>query len=260
MAWAHEEYGAASDTVEQEANAAADIFWLADRLPEPRGTHIQELVRSYAQEVVEKEWPLMEQGRTPLMTQERGTPAGWTIIDDIRQNIQGFEPRTKADEQLYGKGSTRSIPSPTQGGCAWSRRRATRGPLGRSDLRWDSGNKLHLPIRLGEHLGAQADGGDPGGGDRTSTVHRRRLGVSLLRGCSHRHGGVRPDPGEVRNQRAQEPPKGSTSVPTRRGAWKVHSANFRFTEVSDGRLWDMSITLARSTCPYSGTMEAARAP
>src|SRR3712207_1430973 len=99
-----EEYGAASDTVEQEANAAADIFWLADRLPEPRGTHVQELVRSYAQEVVHREWPLMEQGRAPLMTQARGTPAGWTIIDDIRQNIQGFEPRTKAEEQLYAEG------------------------------------------------------------------------------------------------------------------------------------------------------------
>src|SRR3712207_1726479 len=46
----------------------------------------------------------MEQGRAPLMTQERGTPAGWTIIDDIRQNIQGFEPRTKAEEQLYAEG------------------------------------------------------------------------------------------------------------------------------------------------------------
>jgi hypothetical protein len=99
-----EEYEAASVTVEQEANAAADIFWLADRLPEPRGTHLQELVRSYAEEVVEHEWPLMEQGKTPLMTQTRGTPAGWTIIDDIRQNIQDFEPRTKAEEQLYAEG------------------------------------------------------------------------------------------------------------------------------------------------------------
>ena len=101
-AW--EEYGAASDTVEQEANAAADIFWLADGLPEPRGTHVQELVRSYAEEVAHREWPLMEQGRAPLMTQERGTPAGWIIIDDIRQDIQGFEPRTKAEEQLYAEG------------------------------------------------------------------------------------------------------------------------------------------------------------
>jgi Protein of unknown function (DUF4239) len=99
-----EEYRAASETVEQEANAAADIFWLADRLPEPRGTHLQELVRSYAEEVVHREWPLMEQGRAPLMRQKRGTPSGWTIIDDIRQNIQNFEPRTQAEEQLYAEG------------------------------------------------------------------------------------------------------------------------------------------------------------
>src|ERR671917_777410 len=98
-----EEYELARETVEQEANAAADIFWLADRLPEPRGTHVQELLRSYAQEVVEHEWPLMEQGRAPLMTQTRGTPGGWTIIDEIRQDIQNFEPRTKAEEQLYAE-------------------------------------------------------------------------------------------------------------------------------------------------------------
>src|SRR5919106_3798107 len=99
-----EEYELASETVEREANAAADIFWLADRLPEPRGTHLQELVRSYAQEVVHREWPLMEQGQAPLMTQERGTRSGWTLIDDIRQSIQDFEPRTKAEEQLYAEG------------------------------------------------------------------------------------------------------------------------------------------------------------
>jgi Protein of unknown function (DUF4239) len=98
-----EEYGAAGETVEQEANAAADIFWLADRLPEPRSIHVQELVRSYAEEVVEHEWPLMEEGKAPLMEQGEGTQAGWTIIDEIRQNIQNFEPRTKAEEQLYAE-------------------------------------------------------------------------------------------------------------------------------------------------------------
>ena len=60
-----EEYDAASVTVEQEANAVAEIFWLAHRLPEPEGPHIQELARSYAEEVVEHEWPLMEQGKLP---------------------------------------------------------------------------------------------------------------------------------------------------------------------------------------------------
>ena len=38
-----EKYQAADETVEQEANAIAEIFWLAHRLPEPEGSHIQEL-------------------------------------------------------------------------------------------------------------------------------------------------------------------------------------------------------------------------
>ena len=46
----------------------------------------------------------MEQGRTPSISQERETPTGWTIIDDIRQDIQGFEPRTQAEVELYAEG------------------------------------------------------------------------------------------------------------------------------------------------------------
>jgi len=99
-----EEYDAASVTVEQEANALAEIFWLAHRLPEPEGSHIQELARSYAEDVIHKEWPLMEQGEAPLMTQMAETPAGWTLIDELRANLQDFQPRTQADEQLYAEG------------------------------------------------------------------------------------------------------------------------------------------------------------
>jgi hypothetical protein len=99
-----ENFQAADETVEQEANALAEIAWLANRLPEPEGSHIQELCRSYAEEVVHTEWPLMEQGQAPLMTQTRGTPSGWTLIDDIRANLQDLNPHTKADEQLYAEG------------------------------------------------------------------------------------------------------------------------------------------------------------
>jgi hypothetical protein len=101
-AW--EEYQAASETVEQEANSVAEIFWLGNRLPEPEGIHIQELARSYAEEVVNKEWPLMEEGRQPPLEQEAGTPAGWNLIDDIRVTLHGFEPHTKAEEQLHTEG------------------------------------------------------------------------------------------------------------------------------------------------------------
>jgi uncharacterized integral membrane protein len=39
-----------------------------------------------------------------LMTQVEQTPAGWTLIDEIRANLQEFQPRTPADEQLYAEG------------------------------------------------------------------------------------------------------------------------------------------------------------
>src|ERR671915_222741 len=62
-----EDFGRARETVESEANATAEVFWLAHRLPEPERDRLQELTRSYAEEVVGREWPLMEEGRAPLM-------------------------------------------------------------------------------------------------------------------------------------------------------------------------------------------------
>src|SRR3712207_5443830 len=100
-----EEFGRARVTVETEANALAEIFWLAHALPEPERHHLQELARSYAEEVVDQEWPLMEQGRTPLMEQStRATPTGWVLIDDIRSTLQRYEPRTEAQQELYAEG------------------------------------------------------------------------------------------------------------------------------------------------------------
>jgi Protein of unknown function (DUF4239) len=99
-----QEFQAANETVEEEANATAEIAWLGNRLPESDGTHLQELARSYAEEVVHEEWPLMRQGEQPALESEHGPPSGWTIIDDIRASLQEVEPRTRADEQLYAEG------------------------------------------------------------------------------------------------------------------------------------------------------------
>ena len=38
------------------------------------------------------------------MVQVEKTPAGWSLIDDIRASLQDFDPHTKADEQLYAEG------------------------------------------------------------------------------------------------------------------------------------------------------------
>ena len=99
-----EDFGRARETVEAEANATAEIFWLAHRLPEPERHRLQELSRSYAREVVHKEWPLMREGQAPLMEQGEATPTGWVLIDDIRATLQGVEPKTPAEEALYAEG------------------------------------------------------------------------------------------------------------------------------------------------------------
>jgi hypothetical protein len=99
-----EEYQAADGTIEQEANATAEIFWLGNRLPEPVGPHVQELAMSYAREVVHVEWPLMANGEQPPLEHVEGIPSGWTLIDEIRFTLQNFDPHSKAEEQLYAKG------------------------------------------------------------------------------------------------------------------------------------------------------------
>lgn len=88
-----ESFAEARDTVDQEATELAEIAWLAYRLPEPEGTHIQELARSYAEVVVEEEWALMREGRA--------SPRAWAILDEIRLEIENLEVRTDAEWALY---------------------------------------------------------------------------------------------------------------------------------------------------------------
>jgi hypothetical protein len=98
-----ERYSRALETVEGEANSVADIAWIAHRLPEPERYQLQEHARSYAQEVLDEEWPLMEQGG---IEGQRGTPEGWNLVDDMRATLQDIEPRTEAEAQLYAEGLT----------------------------------------------------------------------------------------------------------------------------------------------------------
>jgi hypothetical protein len=94
-----EQWEAAKITADDEASEVAEVFWVANRLPQPEGRHIQELARSYAQVVVEEEWPLMEQGKA--------SPKAWVILDDIRDSIQNLDPSTDAQQVLYDQGLER---------------------------------------------------------------------------------------------------------------------------------------------------------
>jgi hypothetical protein len=88
-----EKWNAAEALTTDEANELAGIFWYAHALPQPEGRHIQELVRSYAQVVVEEEWPLMAQGRS--------SPKAWDTLDELRATILGLKPPTDAKQMGY---------------------------------------------------------------------------------------------------------------------------------------------------------------
>jgi hypothetical protein len=94
-----EEWNTAAQTADREASALAEVFWLADRMPESEGHHIQELARSYASVVINEEWPLMEK--------EKSSPKAWDLLDEIRVSLQSFDPSTPAQQVLYEQGFER---------------------------------------------------------------------------------------------------------------------------------------------------------
>jgi hypothetical protein len=94
-----EEWNRAVVTADEEASSLAEVFWLADSMPESEGHHIQELARSYARVVVNEEWQLMEQGKS--------SPIAWDLIDDIRASLQNFDTSTPEEQVLYEQGFER---------------------------------------------------------------------------------------------------------------------------------------------------------
>lgn len=96
-AW--EQFQTARSTADSEADELAEIFWLGHRLPPAEGHRLQELARSYAQVVVEEEWPLMARGES--------SPRAWTLIDEIRLTLQNQDPNTDAEQVLYDQGLER---------------------------------------------------------------------------------------------------------------------------------------------------------
>ena len=88
-----EEWETAKATADDEASSLAEIFWIADRLPESDGRHIQELARSYARVVVYDEWD--------LMAQKKSSPRAWDLLDDLRASLQNLDPSTPEEQVLY---------------------------------------------------------------------------------------------------------------------------------------------------------------
>ena len=83
----------AVDVVQEESNSLADVFLLAGRLPEPQRSRIQEACKTYAKQVVEHEWPLMERGMV--------SGAARATAFNLARALDGFEPARESEKAVY---------------------------------------------------------------------------------------------------------------------------------------------------------------
>ena len=60
------DFDTATQNVEMEANSLTNLYRLADGLPDATRVEVQKLARTYAEKVIENDWPEMEQGRAPV--------------------------------------------------------------------------------------------------------------------------------------------------------------------------------------------------
>jgi hypothetical protein len=70
------------NAAEDEANELASIYFLANSFSDPERSRVQDLAQYYGRTVVEKEWPLMAQGKA-------------------------MDPHAEAQQVLYDQGLTR---------------------------------------------------------------------------------------------------------------------------------------------------------
>ena len=80
-------------TTYSEANQLANVYWASRNLPSPQGPAIADLTVAYAHTVVDTEWPLMNQGKS--------SPKAQAILNQIRERVFAFQPRTGQQQALY---------------------------------------------------------------------------------------------------------------------------------------------------------------
>lgn len=83
--------GTARTNASQEANNLVSVYWDADLLPAPARQDIQHGVISYANTVINQEWPSMQSGK-PVGN------AGKAELDRIHDAVASFAPPTFAEE------------------------------------------------------------------------------------------------------------------------------------------------------------------
>jgi hypothetical protein len=91
-----QQFDTARQRTESEAASVEKLYRLAGSFPEPERGQVQELAVSYAREVIEEEWPLLEQGQTR-------PHAGALLLEELRREVQESEPSTDAQGTLHAE-------------------------------------------------------------------------------------------------------------------------------------------------------------
>ena len=76
-----------------EANQLANVYWMSRGLPRPQGAAIQGLALDYAHAVIGTEWPLMAKDESSGQAQ--------LLLDQMREDVLGFTPRSDQQEFIY---------------------------------------------------------------------------------------------------------------------------------------------------------------
>jgi Protein of unknown function (DUF4239) len=87
-----EDLNTARETTYTEANQLANVYWISRTLPSPQGPAIESLTLKYADTVINDEWPLMEK--------DESSPQAQLILDQMRDDVFAFMPRSLQQQTL----------------------------------------------------------------------------------------------------------------------------------------------------------------
>ena len=91
-------FGAADLNVDLEANALVNVYQLAAGLPEQQRVQLQMLARSYAEAVIDQDWPEMARNQVPDQSQEINRDM-WKMLMTVK--VASPVEITAEDHALY---------------------------------------------------------------------------------------------------------------------------------------------------------------
>ncbi len=93
VVYAMQNFQSAQSICQQEANALADVYLLADRLPKVKQLEVKQLCTNYVNEVIDKEWSLMDDGKM--------SPVAHNYAIKLMKALNSYEAKTNSESDMY---------------------------------------------------------------------------------------------------------------------------------------------------------------